>query len=128
MNPGTLGPFMANAKYIDNIANAIWMVESGGALVAPPGDKGLALGPLQIHRGAWLDSRIPGTHADVNDIAIAKRVFRSYIRRYKARTPEEISKLWNAGPGWRTKTGTAAANAEAYWQKVRRILEGTTPK
>ena len=91
---------------------AIHLVESGGRTTGPIiGDGGRALGPLQIHRGCWEDSRVGGRYEDVADLAVATAVLRAYLTRYapRALAAEDwttCSRVWNGGPRGASKAAT----------------------
>jgi len=108
----------ASAADFAQFTRAIHLVESGGRLGPTVGDGGRALGPLQIHRGCWQDSRVGGRYEDVADLVVATRVLRAYLHRYApaALAGEDWStcaRVWNGGPRGASKTATLA-----YWAKV----------
>ena len=105
---------------------AIHLVESSGRTGAILGDGGRSLGPLQVSRAAWQDSRVGGRYEDVADLAVATRVLRAYLTRYapkalaageSAGNWQECSRIWNGGPKGASKTATLA-----YWRKVEANL------
>ena len=61
------------------LVKAIHLVETGGRLGAIKGDGGRALGPLQIHRAYWIDSRVPGRYEQCADLAYSIRVLNAYM-------------------------------------------------
>lgn len=99
---------------------AIHLVESGGRVGGVIlGDGGKSLGPLQISRAAWQDSRVGGRYEDVADLAVATAVLRAYLTRYAPRALaaendwSTCARIWNGGPRGASKTATLA-----YWAKV----------
>ena len=112
-----------------NIVNAIIAVESGGNNLAY--NKGEnAIGCLQIRKACFLDAQdwnnrngdILGLaktkHSDCTNRLVSIKVFNAYINRYKAQNNEEMARLWNSGPGWRSKQGLT----DKYWNKVQKNL------
>lgn len=69
---------------------ALHLVETSGRHGAILGDNGRSLGPLQISRAYWQDSRVPGKYEQVVDLAYARRVVTAYLKRY-------APKAWAAG-------------------------------
>lgn len=105
-----------------NLIAALITVESGGNDLAL-GDRGRALGPLQIHRGVVLDvNRRTGSHyqwKDMTNRAVSCSVFISYIRIYKPdATQEQAARIWNGGPVGHRRTSTLA-----YWRRVQRNIK-----
>lgn len=86
------------------------------------GDGGASLGPLQIMRGYWADSRTPGQYEQVRDRQYAERVCVGYWRRYcpqalAAGDWETLARTHNGGPKGATKTATLV-----YWRRVEAEL------
>lgn len=109
------------------ILNAIRMTESSGRASPPDGDGGRAIGPYQIHKPYWIDSRIPGRYQQCRQREYAERVVRAYMRRYVAeawqnRDAEVIARTHNGGPNGGRKTAT-----QGYWRRVKRWL-GKLPR
>jgi Destabilase len=101
---------------------AIRMVESSGRDAPPDGDGGRAIGPYQIHRIYWADSRVEGDYQDCRRREYAERVIRAYMRRYvrgawERRDAEVIARTHNGGPRGREKRAT-----DGYWSRVRARL------
>ena len=100
---------------------AIQKVESGGRSGIIIGDNGKALGPLQIHKEAWVDAleqrpAIGGRYQDCTNLVYSKQIFRAYQEKYAKKTglrPENMAKLWNAGPNFKGKS-------QQYWNKVKK--------
>jgi hypothetical protein len=108
---------------------AIWQVESSGQLHPEPGDGGRAVGPLQIWRIRVDDVNricqlwgLPGyAYEDREDLGKSVEMFTISSLFYEPNGgPEERSRSWNGGPGWRSKR----AKTDGYWQRVRRHLGG----
>ncbi len=102
---------------------AVHLVESSGRTTGHIiGDGGRSLGPLQVSRAAWQDSRVGGRYEDVADLAVATAVLRAYLHRYAAgalasQNWMECSRVWNGGPKGASKTATLG-----YWRKVEAKL------
>ena len=108
----------ASAADFAAFTRAIHLVETSGRLGPTVGDGGRALGPLQIHRGCWQDSRVGGRYEDVTDLAVATAVLRAYLTRYApaALAAEDwttCSRVWNGGP-----TGASKAATVGYAMRV----------
>lgn len=107
---------------------AIRMVESSDRDNPPDGDGGRAIGPYQIHRVYWQDSRQKGDYQDCRRREYAERVIRAYMARYvpdawDRRDAEVIARTHNGGPkGRKKKTAT-----DGYWARVHaRLLKQRT--
>ena len=90
---------------------ALHQVETGGRFGAIIGDNGAALGPLQIHRAYWQDSRIGGTYDQCADLEFSKRVVTAYLKRYApaawaAGDVETLARVHNGGPRGHLKPAT----------------------
>ena len=101
----------ASAANFAQFTRAIHLVETSGRLGPTVGDGGRALGPLQIHRGCWQDSRVGGRYEDVADLVVATRVLRAYLHRYApaALASEDwitCSRVWNGGPKGASRSAT----------------------
>ena len=101
----------ASAADFAAFTRAIHLVETSGRLGPTVGDGGRALGPLQIHRGCWQDSRVGGRYEDVADLAVATAVLRAYLTRYAPRALADenwitCSRVWNGGPRGASKAAT----------------------
>lgn len=112
----------AHAAPPESFFRALHIVETSGRRGAILGDNGKALGPLQIHRGYWQDSRVGGTYEQCADLEYSKRVVAAYLQRY---APEAYSKgdiqtlarVHNGGPRGASKPATLS-----YAAKVRRAM------
>lgn len=109
---------------------AIMMVESGGDPDAI-GDNGKAYGCMQIHQCVVDDvneyADLHFKHKDAFDILKARKMFQIYMMRYanperlgRVPTMEDMARIWNGGPNGYKKPST-----EAYWQKVKKVMEET---
>ena len=101
---------------------ALWHVESSGREGNIIGDGGKALGPYQIHRGYWQDSKVAGSYGMVTNEAYARRVVGAYLQRYQPAAVasgdlETLARTHNGGPKGASKTATLG-----YWRKVKGSL------
>ena len=106
------------------LINAIHKVESGGRTGKNIfGDKGKAIGPLQIHYAAWkdatdFDKSIGGKYSDCHDLDYSYRIFNAYLNKYASgKSAEDRARIWNGGPKGAEKTAT-----KNYWKKVKENL------
>ena len=102
---------------------ALHQVETGGALGAIKGDKGKALGPLQIHRAYHADSRVGGEYSRCADLEYSKKVVTAYLKRYASAAWQSgdvatLARIHNGGPKGHLKPAT-----KSYSQKVLRVLK-----
>jgi hypothetical protein len=115
-------PFVANG--LDNkFVKAIHAVETGTRLGAIKGDNGRALGPLQIHKACWIDSRVPGNYQQCSNLFYSIKVMEAICLRYEPKALKEndfesLARLWNAGPNWRKRLKAT----DSYWLKVKKHL------
>lgn len=126
-------PAAANtASYsLDELLAALRLVETGGLRHEgrhATGDGGKAIGPYQIHRSYWKDSRLPGTHEDCRDPAYAREVVMAYWRRYCPRElaqgeVEVLARVHNGGPEGHRKSATLK-----FWRKVETELQRARSK
>ena len=112
----------------ERLTHAIHMVETGGKNGPVLGDSGNALGPLQIHRSYYVDSRTPGSYNQVADLRYATKVYRNYMRRYatasrlgRVPTAQDVARIHNGGPNGYKKSSTIK-----YWNKVRKYYESSS--
>lgn len=113
---------------LDNLIQAIWMVESGGQHNPADGDDGKSIGPLQISYAYWFDAvefdeTIGGCYADCRKIEYAKRIVLTYWKRYakmaiRDNNYEVLARVHNGGPKGHKKKAT-----EKYWQKVKKVMK-----
>ena len=131
--------FAEPPSYMDPLLVAIWEAESSRHPGGEPffADSGFTAGPLCVSKGYLTDSRLPGRWPDaVFDLEYSCQVFRAYMDRWgsderiQAQAPgmsraEAWARLHNGGPqALRAKPGTKKRrNLDAYWAKVKKILE-----
>ena len=101
---------------------ALHQVETRGRTGPIRGDGGRALGPLQIHRVYWKDSRVAGRYEDCASLAYSIRVASAYMRRYapsawRTGDHEILARIHNGGPRGHKKPAT-----RAYWSRVVREM------
>jgi len=120
------GPVLAGEKEMRRFLDAVRRVETGGlpaAGIGAVGDKGASIGPYQIQRAYWLDSRIPGEYRScLADAAYSERVMLGYWRRYcpdalRSENWEVLARVHNGGPKGAKKKATAK-----YWERVKKEL------
>jgi hypothetical protein len=97
------------------------------------GDKGKALGCLQLHAAYVQDAaeyaEANWVHEDAFIRDVAVHIFIAYMDRYATEerlgrkpTMEDIARIHNGGPnGWKKKS------TEAYWAKVEKELNSYDP-
>lgn len=112
----------AHAAPQESFFRALHVVETGGRRGAILGDKGKALGPLQIHRAYWQDARIGGRYEDCADLSYSKRVVAAYLQRYapvawEAGDVTTLARIHNGGPRGDKKQATVN-----YAAKVLRAM------
>jgi hypothetical protein len=118
----TLAVITAHAAPPPSFFAALHQVETGGALGGIKGDKGKALGPLQIHRAYHADSRVGGEYSRCADLEYSKKVVTAYLKRYAPAAWESgnvstLARIHNGGPKGHLKPAT-----KSYSQKVLRVL------
>tara|TARA_R100001460_G_scaffold27881_3_gene55899 strand:+ start:2142 stop:2564 length:423 start_codon:yes stop_codon:yes gene_type:complete len=106
-----------------NMLDAIKQVETGsGSGIGVKGDGGRAFGPLQIHRGYFIDSRVKGHHSQcLTSRSFSELVVRRYMHRWcpdEARRldagrasradAERVARTHNGGPRGSKKSATLA--------------------
>jgi len=101
---------------------ALHQVETSGRHGAILGDNGRSLGPLQISRAYYADSRVAGSYERVTDLAYARRVATAYLKRYAPQAwaqgdVETLARVHNGGPAGARKQATLP-----YADKVRRAM------
>ena len=113
------------------LVDAIIMVESSGRDDAV-GDKGNAIGCLQIWKVYWIDaterSNIGGSYRDCFKRDYAIQVFDAYMKRYAKEAwtdpekfdAEKVARIHNGGPRGHKKAAT-----KKYWKKVQKQLDST---
>lgn len=102
--------------------HAIHKVESGGKEGFILGDKGQALGPLQIHYTYWLDAGIVGHYQNCTNLTYSVKVMTAYLSRYvpwaiRSNNFEVLVRVHNGGPKGYLKPATFP-----YWERVKKFL------
>lgn len=100
---------------------ALHLVETSGRHGPILGDNGRSLGPLQISRAYFTDSRVGGTYEQVVDLGFARRVVSAYLKRYApqawaAGDVVTLARIHNGGPAGDRKAATVN-----YGAKVARL-------
>ena len=116
---------------LDELLDAIRQVESGGLKDGgrkATGDGGKAIGPYQIHKPYWEDSKVPGTHDDCRDPEYARKVVLAYWKRYAPKSLEKVdaqslARVHNGGPDGAKQDCTLA-----FWAKVEHQLKAAREK
>jgi len=129
-----------SAQNVDRLVKALVRTESGGNAAAV-GDRGKAIGILQIHEVMVNDfNRITGKHyrhADMFDTVKAHEVafgvlgfYSKHIEKTTNRkaTEKELAFIWNGGgSSWRRVASPISdikqKNLETYWNKVQKNLK-----
>lgn len=100
---------------------ALHLVETSGRHGPILGDNGRSLGPLQISRAYFTDSRVGGTYEQVTDLGFARKVVSAYLQRYAPKAwaagdVETLARVHNGGPAGARKAATVN-----YGAKVARL-------
>lgn len=111
----------AHAAPPESFWRALHLVETSCRQGPILGDNGRSLGPLQISRAYFTDSRIGGTYEQVVDLGFARKVVSAYLQRY---APEAwaagdvvtLARIHNGGPAGDRKAATLN-----YGAKVARL-------
>jgi hypothetical protein len=109
---------------INDLFAAMKIVESGyGTGYHSVGDDGKAIGPYQIWKPYWIDSRVKGKYEDCRDKEYAEKVVMAYWKRYAPQALmeldfEKLARCHNSGPGWKKKY----KKTNKYWKKVQSQL------
>ena len=114
----------AHAAPPESFWRALHLVETSGRHGPILGDNGRSLGPLQISRAYFIDSRIGGTYEQVSDLAFARKVVSAYLQRYApqawaAGDVTTLARIHNGGPAGARKSATVN-----YGAKVARLVGG----
>ena len=112
----------AHAAPPESFWRALHLVETSGRQGPILGDNGRSLGPLQISRAYFTDSRVAGTYEQVVDLPFACRVVSAYLQRYAPKAwaagdVETLARIHNGGPRGDKKQATVN-----YAAKVRRAM------
>ena len=111
---------------------ALHQIETGGALGAIKGDyvnsQPRALGPYQIHRAYFKDSKIKGNYTQCADLAFSRKVVSAYleIKAPKAWAAGDCNVLFrthNGGPAAMRATGTTKKNLDRYAKKALGLMK-----
>ncbi len=113
----------AHAAPPESFWRALHLVETSGRHGAILGDNGRSLGPLQISRAYFADSRVIGTYEQVVDLGFARRVVSAYLKRYApqawaAGDVVTLARIHNGGPAGARKAATVN-----YGAKVQRLCK-----
>lgn len=106
---------------------ALNQVEASGKTGPILGDKGGALGPLQIRLSYWQDARMKrGVYKDCANYDYAVEVVTAYLQRYaphavRVKDYETLARVHNGGP-----RGAEKASTTPYWKKVKKALDKQT--
>lgn len=111
----------AHAAPLESFWRALHLVETSGRHGAILGDNGRSLGPLQISRAYFADSRVGGIYEQVVDLGFARKVVSAYLQRYapKAWAAGDVvtlARIHNGGPAGARKAATVN-----YGAKVARL-------
>ena len=111
----------AHAAPPESFFRALHLVETSGRQGPILGDNGRSLGPLQISRAYFTDSRVAGTYEQVADLPFARRVVSAYLQRYAPKAwaagdVETLARIHNGGPRGDRKQATIN-----YGKKVLRL-------
>lgn len=117
-----------NAAPPENFWGALHQIETGGALGATVGDNGAALGPYQIHRAYFVDSKIKGDYSQCADLAFSRKVVTAYLQRYapKAWAAGDCNVLFrahNGGPSATKAVGQKKKNLDRYSAKALGLMK-----
>ena len=130
--PPAVRPEPSSAPWtLDELLAAIRKIESGGLKDGgrrATGDGGRAIGPYQIHKPYWEDSKIPGKHDDCREPEYARRVVLAYWKRYapkalEALDAQTLARVHNGGPAGAKRDATLV-----FWRKVERELKAAREK
>ena len=111
----------AHAAPPESFWRALHVVETSGRQGPILGDNGRSLGPLQVSRAYFTDSRVAGTYEQVVDLPFARRVVSAYLQRYAPKAwasgdVETLARVHNGGPLGDRKQATIN-----YGKKVLRL-------
>ncbi len=113
----------AHAAPPESFWRALHLVETSGRHGPILGDNGRSLGPLQISRAYFADSRVAGTYGQVTDLGFARKVVSGYLQRYApqawaAGDIVTLARIHNGGPAGARKSATVN-----YGAKVQRLCK-----
>lgn len=115
--------FNCHGDNVEKFFRAINQVETGGRAGLIYGDKGRTLGPMQISKSYWEDSKTYGNYFQCTNYNYSCRVITNWMNRYNkkewdAHNWEACARAHNSGPNWKNKLN----KTDAYWRKVKRYL------
>jgi hypothetical protein len=115
----------AYASEWDLFYRAIQQVETGGCSdpANAVGDGGRSIGPYQIQKAYWEDSRTEGVYSQCKQDAYARKVMRRYWQRWcpiawSDRSWETMARIHSGGP-----KGHKRKSTREYWYKVKKAME-----
>lgn len=119
-----------NAAPPEKFWSALHQIESGGAIGQTIGDNGAALGPYQIHRAYFKDSKIKGDYSQCADLAFSRKVVTAYLQRYAPKAwaagesgCEVLFRTHNGGPSATKATGQKKKNLDRYAKKALGLMQ-----
>lgn len=118
-------PLLAHAaphKDLGRFLEALHRVETSGGTGPIKGDNGRSLGPLQISKAYWVDSKAPGKYADCAGLAYSQKVVIAYFEKYcpaalKQGDWEKLARIHNGGPQGHRRNSTLP-----HWRKVKKEM------
>ena len=118
----TLGFSRRNLGTKEDLFRAMAAVESSNNPKAV-NTKETALGLYQIRPMYFLDSGVKGSHTQVYEPTVARKVCEKYFMRYEPKAfinndIETLARLHNAGPNWRKNK----SSTDKYWNKIKKHL------
>lgn len=107
-----------------SLINAIHQVETGEKLGPIRGKHG-ELGPFQITKAYWIDSKVKGNFSQCSDYDYSVRVVEAYFNKYgrdylTKKDYEALARLHNSGPDWKKKT----PKTDNYWLLIKKQING----
>jgi soluble lytic murein transglycosylase-like protein len=117
-----LGSSRRNYGTKEDLFRAMAAVESSNNPKAV-NPKETALGLYQIRPMYFLDSGVKGSHTQVYEPTVARKVCEKYFMRYEPKAfanndIETLARLHNAGPNWRKNK----SSTDKYWNKIKNNL------
>ena len=117
-----------NAAPPEKFWSALHQIESGGAIGPTIGDNGAALGPYQIHKNYFKDTKIKGDYSQCSDLAFSRKVVTAYLKLYapKAWAAGDCNVLFrthNGGPAATKATGQKKKNLDRYAKKALGLMQ-----
>ncbi len=79
------------------------------------------IGPLQITKACFKDSKVAGNYHNCNDLAFSIKVAEAYLNRYAknavlANDYQTMARTWNGGPNYSVK------KTNGYWSRFQTFL------